>query len=276
LARLPLPGSDNGTWGEILNDYLSVSHNADGTLKFGTTAGTAAQGDDSRITGAEQAANKGVAGGYAALDGSVRVPIAQLPTGTSSSQIALGNHAHAALQGLYPLSAYGFFTASAVIEAFTSNSTASNFMATRIFVPAGKPIVGIGTVVRSVGTLNTGGTNGFAIYDDSGGLVASTVSDDNLWLSTGWQTKTFTSTIAAQASDRFVYACMMVNGYSANPGILYNVLGNGVNNASGGGYGVPNHRRFFYNNGVASWPASFNPASYGLDPSGFLPLIALA
>ena len=32
-SRLPNPGSDSGTWGNILNDYLSVEHNADGTLK---------------------------------------------------------------------------------------------------------------------------------------------------------------------------------------------------------------------------------------------------
>jgi len=33
MPRLPQPGSDNGTWGDILNDYLSQTHNADGTLK---------------------------------------------------------------------------------------------------------------------------------------------------------------------------------------------------------------------------------------------------
>lgn len=32
MARLPQPGSDQGTWGTILNDFLSVSHNADGTI----------------------------------------------------------------------------------------------------------------------------------------------------------------------------------------------------------------------------------------------------
>lgn len=32
MARLPQPGGDDGTWGEILNDFLSVSHNPDGTL----------------------------------------------------------------------------------------------------------------------------------------------------------------------------------------------------------------------------------------------------
>ena len=32
MARLPVPGSDNGQWGDILNSYLSVAHNPDGTL----------------------------------------------------------------------------------------------------------------------------------------------------------------------------------------------------------------------------------------------------
>lgn len=33
MARLPIPGSDDGVWGNVLNDFLSVGHNADGTLK---------------------------------------------------------------------------------------------------------------------------------------------------------------------------------------------------------------------------------------------------
>ncbi len=33
MPRLPIPGQDSGTWGDILNDYLLVSHEADGTLK---------------------------------------------------------------------------------------------------------------------------------------------------------------------------------------------------------------------------------------------------
>lgn len=33
MSRLPTPGKDNGTWGDILNDYLSVAHNTDGTLR---------------------------------------------------------------------------------------------------------------------------------------------------------------------------------------------------------------------------------------------------
>ncbi len=33
MARLPTIGSDAGNWGTILNEFLQISHNADGTLK---------------------------------------------------------------------------------------------------------------------------------------------------------------------------------------------------------------------------------------------------
>lgn len=34
MARLPQPGSDNGVWGTILNDFLSVEHDTMGALKI--------------------------------------------------------------------------------------------------------------------------------------------------------------------------------------------------------------------------------------------------
>lgn len=33
MARLPTVGQDNNEWGTVLNEYLGVSHNADGTIK---------------------------------------------------------------------------------------------------------------------------------------------------------------------------------------------------------------------------------------------------
>lgn len=33
MARLPALGGDDGTWGQVLNDFLEVEHNTDGTLK---------------------------------------------------------------------------------------------------------------------------------------------------------------------------------------------------------------------------------------------------
>lgn len=38
MARLPVPGSDDGEWGQILNEYLSVSHDDAGVLKSGVVS----------------------------------------------------------------------------------------------------------------------------------------------------------------------------------------------------------------------------------------------
>lgn len=41
MARLPNPGGDEGTWGNVLNDFLSTIHNNDGTLKDNTVSSSA-------------------------------------------------------------------------------------------------------------------------------------------------------------------------------------------------------------------------------------------
>lgn len=35
MARLPIPGADNGLWGDVLNDFLLVTHQDNGSLKNG-------------------------------------------------------------------------------------------------------------------------------------------------------------------------------------------------------------------------------------------------
>jgi hypothetical protein len=42
MARLPIPGSDDGTWGDVLNDYLAVEHDSDGSLRMATKSPLAA------------------------------------------------------------------------------------------------------------------------------------------------------------------------------------------------------------------------------------------
>jgi hypothetical protein len=80
MARLPIPGSDSDTWGTVLNDFLSVSHDVDGGLKASEVA----------AAGAELSSNKGQANGYAPLVSS-KVPIANIPVGTTSTTVAAGN-----------------------------------------------------------------------------------------------------------------------------------------------------------------------------------------
>jgi hypothetical protein len=319
MSRLPTPGSDNDTWGTILNDFLSVSLNADGTIKSGATAGT----------GAEQTANKGAASGYASLDGSTKVPIAQIPTGTSSSTVAIGNDSRitGAVQSStattkgdilaatgastltrlgvgsngqvltadstqatgikwatvsggggsttsfgYPVSGYGFVAASDNISFFRNSGSLDQAWFTRVFVPAGNAINGLATLVKAAGTVSGGGLNGFAIYDDSGTLVASTVDDNTMWQTTGWVAKSLASPIASQGSDRFVYAAVSSRGYSAAPTTAFDT---GISSALTDTPGYLDTRRRAFFNGISSWPASLNPATYGNNSGGFLPLVAL-
>lgn len=49
MPRLPIPGADNDTWGQVLNDFLSVSHGTDGTVKPAAITTTALQ--DSSVSG---------------------------------------------------------------------------------------------------------------------------------------------------------------------------------------------------------------------------------
>jgi hypothetical protein len=53
MSRLPVPGSDNGVWGDLLNDFLLQAHNPDGTL-IASSVGTS-QLQDSAVTSAQLA-----------------------------------------------------------------------------------------------------------------------------------------------------------------------------------------------------------------------------
>ena len=47
MARLPIPGADDGVWGDVLNDYLLQAFDSSGNLKAGSVG--AAQIADSSI-----------------------------------------------------------------------------------------------------------------------------------------------------------------------------------------------------------------------------------
>jgi hypothetical protein len=79
--RLPIPGGDDGDWGTILNGFLGVSLNGDGTVQPGALT----------QAGGEITSNKGQPSGYAGLNSSSQVPIANIPIGTTATTVALGS-----------------------------------------------------------------------------------------------------------------------------------------------------------------------------------------
>jgi hypothetical protein len=49
--RLPTPGGDDGQWGQLLNDFLSVEHGTDGTLKIRTDGTLSGIGNATKLQG---------------------------------------------------------------------------------------------------------------------------------------------------------------------------------------------------------------------------------
>jgi len=271
VARLPIPGSDDDTWGDILNEFLAVSHNTDGTLQDAPSITGAVQqslfsakGDLMVASAADTPAALSVGS-----NGQVLTADSTQPTGVKWAPPSAGGTTG---PQAYPLSAYGLVGASASLESFHNVDPVVSALFTRVFVPAGSAITAVGTVVSGVGTLGAGGLNGMAVYDDTGVLLASSANDDNMWLSTGWLFKTLTSSIPAQGSDRFVWAAMSCQGYTGFPDIQYMATDPAI--IAGGGYLVTTRRSIFIV--IGSWPASFNPATYGSDTGSELPLIVLA
>ena len=98
MARLPISGSDDGTWGDILNTYLGVAHNNDGTLKPVGDSEVSSLSQSkitnlvSDLAATEKTANKNQANGYAGLDGSSKVAATQLGgVGGSASNFLRGD-----------------------------------------------------------------------------------------------------------------------------------------------------------------------------------------
>ena len=101
MARLPIPGSDQGQWGDILNDYLSVSLNGDGELKDGSVIKAIPNGSIMARKLAQtyiQANEKAQPNGVATLGTDGLVTSSQLPSITSPPDASI------ATKGLIQLS----------------------------------------------------------------------------------------------------------------------------------------------------------------------------
>jgi lysophospholipase L1-like esterase len=89
MPRLPLPGQDAGTWGAILNDYLAVEHNADGTLKKATDISAAKSTADQALTAANAAYTKPGTGIPATdLAGSIQTSLDKADTALQAAPVA--------------------------------------------------------------------------------------------------------------------------------------------------------------------------------------------
>lgn len=89
MSRLPRPGEDDGVWGDLLNDFLAVSHMDNGTIRV--EALPEPQVTDGSITPQKlsisyvETTQKGSLNGVATLDNSGHIPVGQMPSGSIAS-----------------------------------------------------------------------------------------------------------------------------------------------------------------------------------------------
>lgn len=266
--------------GEITaGTYLTKSGNTISGVA-GTTAGTIAAGNDSRITGAVQASAATAKGDL--LVATASATIGRLGVGTDTqvltadSSQASGLKWAAASGGgpVFPLAGYGLLTASddpALFQNVSGLSSGTVFGA-RCWVPANTALSNLAAAVRTGGTYSASAVvNRLGIYDDTGTLLQATTDDSTLWNNAGWATRPIT-TVAAQATGRWVYILYICGGFTG-VNVPYSIGANDLN-APWLGLGVSNsgNRRAFYLNGQSALPASFTPSSVGTN-TGFLPLV---
>ena len=178
---------------------------------------------------------------------------------------------------IFPLSHYGFVSASGDPINFLKESTFANDGAfyERIWVPAGKAVSSLWVAVVTAGTW--GGSvhgNRLALFDDSGVRIDMTADDDTLWNAAGWRGGALLGgTISAQGSGRFVYVGVFCRGTSAAPTLIF-PTGTVTDYALFQKGPSTTQRRNMYNGSTTSVPSSIDPTSHGTATS-FMPLLAI-
>jgi collagen type VII alpha len=191
VQRLPIPGSDDGTWGDILNGFLGVSHNEDGTLV--TSAVTTALPTPIPTTnlGSGTASSSTFLRGdntWAPASGPQGATGASGPTGPAGATGATGVGASGATGAsgpTGPAGATGAGASGALLAANNLNDVADTGSSrANLHVPALTPAAAVATA--NVTTLTTTGTTTLDGYSlASGDLVLltaqSTASQNGVW-----------------------------------------------------------------------------------------------
>jgi len=258
MARLPVPGSDTGTWGTVLNEFLQVEHNDDGTLKAGGSL--ASKADDSAVvhnTGAETVA------GVKTFSSS---PI--VPTPTSGTQVAnktyvdslaaLGTPADPALFGL------SMWTSPLYSATATYGPSAQTFVGVLSRSSVSTTITKLGTWLLTAGATAGAGVNGLALYSESGTLLAQTGDMTVEFQTTGYVEGTLTSSYDIVADTN--YYIYFLNNFSTPPTIA-------TNSSSGTYPTIRGHIASPVLFSQTSFPASFTPGSA---TAGNLPIFLTA
>jgi hypothetical protein len=163
LARLPIPGSDISNWGDILNAFLRVEHNEDGSLKLAATVANKYTQPAGGIPAAHLADD--VQASLARADASVS-GLQNLQTATNSALTDLQTATNTAITDLQTSTTNAFSTAQTATTSALANKetviTPSDvtryYRGDKTWQPLDKAAVGLGNVTNQAQLPLTGGT----------------------------------------------------------------------------------------------------------------------
>jgi hypothetical protein len=163
MPRLPNPGADEGTWGDILNDYLGVELNSDGSLKRG--------GD---ITAAQQAA----ASAY--QKPSTGIPKTDLEAGVQVS-LSRADTAPTTLAALTDVSTSGATNSQVLAFDVTTNKWVPGTVSSTTVTNASTTSLGIIQLAGDLGGNNNAASPSIAAGAVTGSKIATgTITDANV------------------------------------------------------------------------------------------------
>lgn len=96
MSRLPVPGQDEGTWGEILNEYLAQTLASDGQLKAGAVGTTQLQ--DGSVTSVKL--TSAIQTSLTNADAAVQTVNGQAPDGNGNVVVPAGPQGEQGEQGI--------------------------------------------------------------------------------------------------------------------------------------------------------------------------------
>jgi hypothetical protein len=113
--------------------YSPSTHDHDSDYEAAGAVATHAGASDPH-TGYQKESERAAANGYASLDADTKIPIAQVPTGSTGSTVALGNHTHPGGSEAFPIGAVFIAVVSTDPATLLGYGTWSAFGAGRVLV----------------------------------------------------------------------------------------------------------------------------------------------
>jgi hypothetical protein len=303
MTRLPVPGSDSGAWGQILNDFLVVSHNTDGTPKdISQSQVTGLTSDLSSKVESSRAINSGTGlsgGGDLSADRTLAVlddsTVQRIQVEHSGSLISTrkklnfingsnvtvsvaddtaNNRTNITMAATQPIASalptpedQGLLTWSFdPVNAVSFTATASGVLTlAKVWLRQSATITNVLYAVTTAGTSLTSGQNFLGLYDSAGTRIALTADQTSNMGGTGLVTVAFTTPYVASAG--FYWVGILTNTTGSSPQLARSGA-LAVSNLASAGTTAATRRYGSVGSGQTTLPTSFTPSSIAAITNG--------